>query len=556
MSRQVKKVIWITWLIGLVATIVLVYLFDPPHIQGSFYPVIGLAILMIVVSLFYFQVKGTDIIALQGVSVAVFLIYGLFFEMVLTQISILTYLMSKQLNRDEFYRIPLNSLMFLLVSLCSAFAFYLIGGKTGVMLNQQAPDLLPILGYSFMVFFTNHVEIYFIQRFLRKTKPSFFGKDMLWEGIITALIMPVGIILFILYSLIGPVSILFITVPTITISVIFKLVNKSYEVNVLLQKSSAIGQQLTGKLDEKNIMALFLKKVPEMLDIEYLYIVSFQNPDEPKLLYFHSKDPSNQKLRGTYRQGISHHVYQTRKSFCVKDRKKWQHLSTGFLPTDIESVLSVPMIKENKIEAVITAASYRKKVYGKNETKMLEILANFLNVSIENAKNYQATKMESERCPLTNLYNYRYFMRLLNSTFEQETPGYFSIVMIDIDHFKKINDSFGHENGNVVLTGIADRLRSITNNFGTVARYGGEEFVVLLPDTDSSQCIEWAENLRLAISCEPFFIKLGSGKPPFTVNVTASIGVATAPVHASDALGLIRNADRAMYSGAKQKGRN
>ncbi len=128
--------------------------------------------------------------------------------------------------------------------------------------------------------------------------------------------------------------------------------------------------------------------------------------------------------------------------------------------------------------------------------------------------------------------------------------------MIDIDHFKIINDTYGHENGNVVLKGIAARLKSITHEFGTVARYGGEEFVVLLPETDSSQCIEWAENLRLAISEEPFFIKAAQDKQHLPVNVTASIGVATAPVHAMDALGLIRNADRAMYSGAKQKGRN
>ncbi len=425
MSKRTKNTIWIIWVLALLVTTVLVYLFDPPHIGGSVYPIIGLAVLMIVVSLFYFQVKGTDIIALQGVSVAVFLIYGLFFEMVLTQLSILTYLLYKQLGREDLYRIPLNSLMFLLVSLTSAFTYFLMGGRTGLMLNQHSPDLLPILGYSFMVFFTNHIEIYFIQRHLKKMHPPFFGKDMLWEGVTVALIMPVGIILFILYSLIGPVAILFISVPTITISVIFKLVNKSNEVNVLLQKSSAIGQQLTGKLDKENIMSLFLEKVPQMLSIDFLYIISFQNPDEPAISYFHTTDSSYVRPQESLQPGISHHVYQTRKSFCANHTKKWKHLSTGLLPSDIESVLSVPMIKENKIDAVITAASYQKKVYSKNETKILEILANFLNVSMENADNYQATKMESERCPLTNLYNYRYFMRLLNQTFEQNNTRAF-----------------------------------------------------------------------------------------------------------------------------------
>lgn len=556
MSATNIKILWGIWVTGFLALIIGLSLYQPVHIGWSLYPIIGLAFLMVVTSLFYLHVRGSDIIALQGISLAVLLIYGLMVEVILTQIAIFSYLMYKQLKKSETYRIPLNLVMFLTVSVCSAAVFYLMGGKTGLMNQAHSPDIRPMIGYFVVSFFINHFFVYLIIRIIRKQKTQLFTMDVLWEFIISGLIMPIGIILYILFSTIGPASIIFISIPTITLSVIFKLINKSYQVNTLLQKSSEIGQQLTEKLDEKHIMSLFLEKVPKMLTIDYLYIVKFQENEDPQILHFHGSSEDVTTIRHTYRSGISDYVYQSGKSFCAKKRRKWKRYSTGFLPDKIQSVLSVPMVKENKIEAVITAASFEKNVFSKNETTMMEILANFLNVSIENARNYQATKQESERCPLTNLYNYRYFMRTLNDMYNQKVNSPFSIVMIDIDHFKKINDTFGHENGNIVLVGVADRLKQVIGSHGTVARYGGEEFVALLPDTTQKQCMEWAENLRIAISRESFFVKYGHNKAHIPVNITASIGIATAPSQAEDAIGLIRNADRAMYSGAKQKGRN
>ena len=117
--------------------------------------------------------------------------------------------------------------------------------------------------------------------------------------------------------------------------------------------------------------------------------------------------------------------------------------------------------------------------------------------------------------------------------------------MLDIDHFKQYNDTFGHPAGDEVLQVVGPTLRAILRGHDVVARYGGEEFVVLLPATDSDEALEVAERLRSAIADRPW-----PHRP-----VTASLGVATSDPDTPDAAALVDHADRALYH-SKQAGRN
>lgn len=188
------------------------------------------------------------------------------------------------------------------------------------------------------------------------------------------------------------------------------------------------------------------------------------------------------------------------------------------------------------------------------------MLANFLAVSIENARNYERKKYESERCPLTNLYNYRYFTNLLENLFSQlrnDCAKIFSIVLLDMDDFKKVNDTYGHEAGNEVLRQLARRLERFVGKKGTVSRYGGEEFVIVFPNVAEEECFQMAEKVRQLVAGEPFYVaKTFKERRGAAIRMTASIGIATAPIHGEDPLSLVRNADRAMYTGAKREGKN
>lgn len=152
---------------------------------------------------------------------------------------------------------------------------------------------------------------------------------------------------------------------------------------------------------------------------------------------------------------------------------------------------------------------------------------------------------------LTGLYNRRRFHDVLTKEFERSkryaTP--FTLTMLDIDHFKKINDNFGHVTGDLVLKGVASIIQKNIRDIDTASRYGGEEFMLILPNTDARGSINVAERIRSAIETTHFESLNNSG-------ITISIGVAAMPdnlLHNEDRL--LRCTDMALYR-AKERGRN
>lgn len=154
---------------------------------------------------------------------------------------------------------------------------------------------------------------------------------------------------------------------------------------------------------------------------------------------------------------------------------------------------------------------------------------------------------------LTGLYNHRCFQERLRSELKraERYSRPFSVVMIDIDHFKTLNDTHGHPVGDNVLREVASILQSqVRKDIDFVARYGGEEFALILPETDAENAMVCAEQLRKAVENHSFLGKNGE-----TVPITISLGVAQYPIHSSEREGLIIAADLALYQ-SKSTGRN
>jgi two-component system cell cycle response regulator len=152
--------------------------------------------------------------------------------------------------------------------------------------------------------------------------------------------------------------------------------------------------------------------------------------------------------------------------------------------------------------------------------------------------------------PLTGLYNQRYLMRHLHSQLDSGQPGPVAVLMIDVDHFKLVNDDHGHGVGDRALQAVAGALRANTRVFDSVARYGGEEFVVVMPATDREQVALAAERLRAAV--EGLRFEPQTGKRCY---LTVSIGTACIQPGGCTAEALLLMADQALYD-AKRKGRN
>ena len=178
-------------------------------------------------------------------------------------------------------------------------------------------------------------------------------------------------------------------------------------------------------------------------------------------------------------------------------------------------------------------------------------MCNQAATSIANAKMHAEIERNATIDGLTGLFNHRKFQERLTEELKrserQETP--LSLLLTDIDFFKKVNDTYGHPVGDLVLKGVSKILKKEIRDIDIAARYGGEEFVVILPGTDSIGAKNSAERLRKAIMAETF------SSDNRTLKVTMSIGIATVPADARTEEELIEKTDQALYH-AKHNGRN
>jgi len=195
---------------------------------------------------------------------------------------------------------------------------------------------------------------------------------------------------------------------------------------------------------------------------------------------------------------------------------------------------------------------HRVPAHRRDELGMVATAFNRMALRLE--RSHRSLRRLSTRDYLTNLYNAREFYRRLDAELGRakryEEP--LALLLLDADHFKLINDSYGHQSGDKVLRELAKVLRAQVREVDVPARVGGEEFAVILPRTGGEAALGMAERIRREVAANQVMLDEEPGTP---VTMTVSIGLATYPHSASDAQGLFHVADVALYH-AKQSGRN
>jgi diguanylate cyclase (GGDEF)-like protein len=201
------------------------------------------------------------------------------------------------------------------------------------------------------------------------------------------------------------------------------------------------------------------------------------------------------------------------------------------------------------VEGGVLLLSKNKAIFSEKDLNLLDIITNIASSSVEKAILYEKARY---RDVLTEAYNHRFFQEILDNKIAEaersEEPV--TLLMIDFDNFKMINDQFGHQNGDLILREVGKLMNENIRSSDILARYGGEEFAIILSKTTSLDGYKIAENLRSAIEKKEFISPDG-----LKFNVTVSIGIAEFLKHAQNKTDLIDAADRALYL-AKREGKN
>jgi diguanylate cyclase (GGDEF)-like protein len=268
--------------------------------------------------------------------------------------------------------------------------------------------------------------------------------------------------------------------------------------------------------------------------------------------------------------GMAGYIVHTQKSILLNSLQEMDESGITFELYGSEgkdasqSIVAVPMILHGKAVGMISAQSYRQDAYTKDDLFLLELMAAHAAVAIENARLFATTQKLADTDPLTETFSRRKFFELAEREFNRamryQKP--LSVIMLDVDKFKKINDRFGHRAGDMALKLVVAQCKASLRDVDIFGRLGGEEFAVVLPDTDLEQAVRAAERLCKLVQSANLeeaenLIELETGRKfkKDALKVTISVGVAALDESCNSMDALIERADRAMYS-VKYAGRN
>ena len=319
-----------------------------------------------------------------------------------------------------------------------------------------------------------------------------------------------------------------------------------------------LSRNVVSTFDLEQIYVFAHQTVVELMPMDAFYI-SLINEQEDVVEYVYMFDLGRRypnEHTPLFTQSLTTHVITSKKTLFIKDDQEGISKSIGMslygTLEDTRSVLIAPMIENDKVIGVISAQHYQPNMYTANHVQLLELLANQVAIAILNARLHIALRHEAIRDPLTALFNRRF----MEEVFEKEILKAkrntlpLSIAFIDVDYFKQINDRFGHDAGDLVLSFLGKLIGEHIRGSDVACRYGGEEFALILPGASIEDAFQRMEQLRQDIKYFSF-----NYQEQILIQLTCSVGVATYPEHGLTKGLLLKSADRALYR-AKNNGRD
>lgn len=427
---------------------------------------------------------------------------------------------------------------------------WLVQGPSGALTDWQT-YVQVIIGFgSFIVI--NHGLIHLLQYF----RGQFDVSDilhMLYGEIINVVISLPFALLVIATAPQHPLAAPTVLIPIILLGQTLGL----YRRNGIMQEIYQSTGRLTAEFDVTRISQAVAEMAAKITYADTVVVLLEQNGTEgqvfvPSAIY-PRENADELETFGEVKigEGLLGQALESQLDTYVRDLRKDPWVS---MQEANDSYLSVGVLPMRARQGVVGAiVCYSRHAYAFNERlRHAGTLSNQVAVLVENARLYQALQEQSRRDAATGLYNYRYFYEALARQMQEaeRIRQSVSVVIIDVDYFKKFNDTYGHLAGDKVLLSLASLMLELAGPQAVVARYGGEEFGLIFP-FDELVTYEIAEEIRTAVSKHTVEFEGYQLR-----GISVSIGIASYPRHAQSDRDLLLKADSAMYWGAKQRGRN
>ena len=253
--------------------------------------------------------------------------------------------------------------------------------------------------------------------------------------------------------------------------------------------------------------------------------------------------------------GLTQEILERGEVFIVEDTASADFFNNPVaIEEGIRSLIAVPLKIHKRTIGVLYLDAFEPRTFDVEKLELLSVLSSFATMSIDHARLHKRTLQLACTDGLTGLYNHRQFKKLFADEVARANRYNkpLSIILFDVDDFKKFNDTYGHPNGDIVLQEMATMLRELLRDCDTIYRYGGEEFVALLPETPLAEAVKVAERIRIFVETESPRFLTGITK---THGITVSVGVAAVPDNGTEAKSLLKEVDDLMYK-AKNEGKN
>jgi two-component system, cell cycle response regulator len=342
--------------------------------------------------------------------------------------------------------------------------------------------------------------------------------------------------------------------------VFVQLERAKVEQGKLYRAAEALGAATT----ESSVVEAGVKSAREITSVDFAAVTLYDDGAKMHEIRAVSGDGASDIVGQRFRHnaGLVSMVLQNRHPLPYRgeyDPQRQIVFTRRVAPPPMPSIVVLPLLVHDRPLGTLVLGSRKRAAFNDAARSTLEVLASHMAVSLSNARMLRRLEELATMDGLTGLLNKRAMLEVAEQKIAaaKRFGRQLSVLVTDIDHFKKVNDSYGHDVGDVIIKGLGDILRRAKRNTDAVARFGGEEFVIICEETDARGAMLLAERVREELQKTVFHPhgKLGPGGAPLGVSVTCSVGAATFPEAGSAWDEMFTAADEALYV-SKRSGRN